>query len=170
MSRLSEAQAFAIGAHEGQLYGEDPYMVHIYAVLGVMVEMFGTDVDEDLLIACILHDTVEDTSVTIELIAHLFGARVAALVDAVTCHPARSRKEKFAEAYPRIRSTEGAVLVKLADRVANVRHGISMRSPLVSMYQKEYSAFRAELRDHSDARAMPRWDELDRLLGWKEPS
>ena len=170
MSRLSEAHDLAVEAHEGLMYGKDPYMFHIYAVLSVLVDRLGYSEEyEDLFIACLLHDTVEDTDVRISDIALLFGERVAALVDAVTCRPARSRKEKFAEAYPRIRATKGAVLVKLADRLANVRAGIATRSPLVLMYLKEYPTFRDELRDPSDALAKPMWDELDRLLGW-EPS
>jgi (p)ppGpp synthase/HD superfamily hydrolase len=71
------ARAFAIAAHGNQRYGEQPYEVHLAAVRQVLFD-FGHG--GELAIAAWLHDTVEDTDVTVEQIELEFGSAVAALV------------------------------------------------------------------------------------------
>ncbi len=127
--RIWRAREFATVAHQTQTrkYNGRPYIEHPLAVAR-MVARF--DHDEDMIIAALLHDTVEDTSVTIGDIECAFGTGVAALVSDLTdvSRPADgnrvTRKQKdllhTAAAQPRAKT------VKLMDLVHNsvsiVRH------------------------------------------------
>lgn len=159
------AREFAFDAHDGQMYGDKPYITHVVAVVAVAREFRIDFLGDEYIPACFLHDVVEDTDFEIDEIAAQFGPRVAALVAAVTCVKGLTRKEKLKEVYPRIRATRGAVLVKLCDRIANVRSSIATGGSLLSMYTKEYIEFRVQLWDPEDTTSQPLWQELDRLLG-----
>lgn len=78
--RLARAYAYSARAHYGQPRKgtKIPYFSHIITTLNYAMEL--TD-DVEILIAAILHDTVEDTPVTLEDIKNEFGARVARLVE-----------------------------------------------------------------------------------------
>ena len=82
-SDLAPALDFATKAHEGQVrkYTGEPYIHHPIAVARLVASV--TD-DRAMIIAAILHDTVEDTDATLDEIEHLFGADVASLVEALT--------------------------------------------------------------------------------------
>lgn len=77
--RLHEAIMFAVNAHKGQTRkGNDiPYIYHPMEVLQILTEM---GCDEDVKIAGVLHDTVEDTDTTIDDIKTSFGESVTSLV------------------------------------------------------------------------------------------
>lgn len=79
LSRIDEAIAFATKAHDGQYRKASgiPYIAHPYSVGMLLLQ---TGCKEDVIIAGLLHDTVEDTKVTIEEIEREFGQRVAQLV------------------------------------------------------------------------------------------
>src|ERR1051326_5241074 len=79
---LRRAFELAQRAHEGQfrLSGE-PYIEHPVAVAGVLAELH---LDADTLAAALLHDTVEDTAVTLDDLGQQFGPTVARLVEGVT--------------------------------------------------------------------------------------
>lgn len=161
------AREFAFDAHEGQMYGDKPYITHVLAVVAVARDFRIDLLGDEYIQACFLHDVVEDTDIGVDEISEKFGPRVAELVAAVSCVKGLTRKEKFKEAYPRIRATKGAVLVKLCDRIANVRSSISKGGSLLSMYTKEYGEFRVQLMDSEDTVARPLWAELDQLLGFE---
>lgn len=158
---LIVARAFARTAHAGQRYGNGaPYFTHLDAVEAVLVR-FGFQDDYALRIGAQLHDTVEDTPVSLVEVSERFGAEVAALVDAVTNRQGRNRAARHAATYPVLRAGgERAVTLKLSDRIANVEAG----GNLVGMYRKEYPGFRREIRRAGECRSM--WDHLDRLLGF----
>src|SRR5690606_17487759 len=79
---LEHAIDFATEAHQGQKRKSgEPYIVHPLSVANVLIE-WGMDIDSVL--AGVLHDTVEDTKVTLDDIENLFGRNVAFLVDGVT--------------------------------------------------------------------------------------
>jgi hypothetical protein len=100
MSKIDEAIAFAAKAHEGQnRKGTDiPYISHPYAVAMLLQQ---ADCNEDVVIAGLLHDTVEDTNVTSEEIAKCFGDRVSKFVTAASesdkSLPWKKRKEHTLE-------------------------------------------------------------------------
>lgn len=158
---LEEARRFAAERHVGQVYDKErrlPYTDHLDAVV-LVLRRFGI-AELALLVAGYLHDAVEDTPTTLEEVAARFGDRVAALVGAVTNEPGRNRAERNRATYPKIRAVPGAVLVKLADRIANVEYG----GRLVKMYADEYPSFRQALFVTGECDGM--WAHLDRLLGW----
>lgn len=80
MTRLNLAIEVAAQAHEGQLRKstKTPYISHPYAV-GLMLAQAGCT--EDMVIAGILHDTVEDTGLTLDYIREHFGEHVALIVE-----------------------------------------------------------------------------------------
>ena len=108
---LLDAVQIAVGAHGDQRYGDRPYIVHPLAVAGQVAARGGTVVQT---VAAVLHDTVEDTDLTVAEINACFGAEVAGLVDALTHHPDVTY-EAYVEALP-----AEAVLVKLCDSICNL--------------------------------------------------
>ncbi len=80
--RIQRACSFARTHHEGQLRKSGiPYIVHPILVAAIVAYFGG---DEEMIIAALLHDTVEDTSCTIEEIETTFGEEVAHLVEGLT--------------------------------------------------------------------------------------
>ena len=80
---VDAAIRFAVDAHAGtERRGKGfPYVLHVLEAAAIVASM---SPDPELLAAAVLHDTVEDTDVTLEQIRAPFGARVAALVEAET--------------------------------------------------------------------------------------
>ena len=79
---VMRAYKFAEEAHKGQKRASgDPYITHSVSVAAILTEM---NVPPAVVAAALLHDTVEDTAVTIENIQNEFGDEVALLVDGVT--------------------------------------------------------------------------------------
>lgn len=157
-----QARAFAVAAHGAQRYGDHPYSHHLDAV-AALVEPYG---DEAGAVAY-LHDTVEDTAATLAEIEQRFGPHVAACVALLTDEPGASRKERKAKTSAKLAtaqaSLELAMLVKVADRLANVRACVADRKlDLLHIYRSEQAAFRtAAYRPHL---CEPLWAELDALL------
>jgi (p)ppGpp synthase/HD superfamily hydrolase len=113
-----------------------------------------------------LHDIVEDTPITLmdlKVEFHCYGADcdlLLKLVDNVTTESGKNRKERNLKTYPKIKSHPKSLVLKLADRLANVRNCIRTGSDLLSMYKKEYPGFREALYSEPH----PMWAELDKLL------
>ena len=83
MNKIEKAILFATKVHAGTFRkGTDrPYILHPLAAMAVVKKY---TFDEDVLAAAVLHDTVEDTPVTVEQLEKEFGPRVAALVASVS--------------------------------------------------------------------------------------
>lgn len=131
-----------------------PYVTH--AVKVAMETLAGCQdapmLDANLALCCaLLHDTVEDTAVTLEEIRAGFGARVAEGVAALTKNPALPRAEQGPDSIKRIRAQPREVwCVKLADRLTN----LEIAPPYWSAerrvaYADEARAIRAVLGDAS---------------------
>lgn len=171
---IGTATLYAIEKHAGQQYGHAPYHVHLFDAVHVLRRFFDWDsLPQEIVDAVWLHDTIEDTSATKEEIEEKFGNRVAELVFAVTNEKGENRKERHAKTYPKIRCTEDAITVKLADRIANIEQSISHdrygRPPqkIFSMYVREWESFKAELRDRCDGEGPVNalmWAYLDELM------
>ncbi len=124
--KLRRAFVFAYKAHTNQRRKTgEPYIIHPIATAEILTEL---EVDTDTLCAALLHDTVEDTSVTLALIQELFGEDVALLVDGVTKLgriPYSSKEEIQAEnmrkMFLAMAKDIRVVLIKLADRLHNMR-------------------------------------------------
>ncbi|HEY6544945.1 MAG TPA: bifunctional (p)ppGpp synthetase/guanosine-3',5'-bis(diphosphate) 3'-pyrophosphohydrolase [Dokdonella sp.] len=125
---LRVRRAYEVGAeaHEGQTRKSgEPYITHPVAVAGILAEL---GLDAETIIAAILHDTLEDTSLTRERITTEFGSTVAELVDGVTkLDKVRfsSRQEAAAESFRKMLLAMArdlrVILIKLADRLHNMR-------------------------------------------------
>ena len=126
LPRIEAAYELAKKAHEGQVRSSgDAYISHPIAVAVILV---GLGMDSDTIIGGLLHDVVEDTSVTLEDIEKQFGADVAELVDGVTKLaniPYSSRAEQQAENVRKMLLAMAkdvrVVIIKLADRLHNMR-------------------------------------------------
>lgn len=115
-----------------------------------------------------LHDVVEDTSVTLELLEDaLHDAKfafddvfyVTQTVRAVTDGSGRSRKERHLKTYWKIRDNAQALLVKLCDRRHNHERSIRHGEIYAAMYAKEYDYFKFALWRPNQYKEL--WAELD---------
>lgn len=156
---LSTARKVALEAHEGQLYGELPYIVHLHAV-EMVLRRFGIT-DERLLVSAYLHDVLEDTNYEPASLKELFGEEVLEIVEAVTEPDTGTRKERHAVTYPRIKHHSEARLLKLADRIANVESGGK-----TDMYRKEHMDFHTALCKNTwiSEKESSMWLHLNSLL------
>lgn len=121
VNRVLKAIDFAVKAHEGQTRKgkEVSYIMHPLSV-GLLLSSSGAE--EDLVVAGVLHDTIEDTTVTYEDIKKIFGKRVADIVNDVTEQdkslPWAQRKQLALEHVKDM--NEDSVLVKTADVLHNM--------------------------------------------------
>ena len=160
MSIIYRAMKFAIRAHGDQKYGPYPYVYHLVMVDEVL-NKFGWYAEEHRA-AAYLHDILEDTKITKEELEKEFGLTISSLVYLVTNEPGKNRKEKHEKTYPKIRTSSLATVLKIADRIANVRFSIETESPLLKMYKEEHEEFKKILQRGNECISM--WDELDNLL------
>lgn len=123
---VRRAYALAYVAHEGQKRRSgEPYIDHPVAVASILLDL---QMDVGSIVAALLHDVVEDTTVTLEQIEHVFGPETAHLVDGVTklsVLEAQSKEEAQAGTYRKMfiamADDPRVVLIKLADRLHNMR-------------------------------------------------
>ncbi|MFZ1301971.1 MAG: RelA/SpoT family protein [Candidatus Microsaccharimonas sp.] len=128
---LEHAIDIASKAHKGQRRKSgEPYIIHPMAVAATLID-WGMDIDTVL--AGILHDTVEDTELSLEELENLFGKDVAFLVDGVTkVSQARSGMQDLAEYLPQTKDNLSklliavgqdvrVIIIKLADRLHNLQ-------------------------------------------------
>src|ERR1700726_4622106 len=129
--RVQDAFVFACEHHAAQRRksGED-FIVHPVGVARICASM---RLDTETLCAALLHDTVEDTSASIEEVRERFGEEIAALVEGVTKLTGltfQSRAEAQAENYRKMMVAMATdvrvILIKLADRLHNMRTSDAM--------------------------------------------
>jgi (p)ppGpp synthase/HD superfamily hydrolase len=161
---IKKARAFALKAHNVQVYGDIyPYYKHCEDVYKVLLRFgFTEDRDLDILTASFLHDTLEDTNNSYNDLKKAFGENIAEIVYCVTDEMGRNRKEKKEKTLPKIRSNPKAVILKVADRIANVEFGKSEGSSQFSMYQNEHAEFVYNLRIYRQID--PMWEHLEKIL------
>jgi len=122
-----KALRFAAEAHNGQNVPgtELPYIMHVVSVtMEVMATICAEGLhDPDLAVQCaLLHDTVEDTDITINDINLLFGSEVAAGVAALTKDKSLPKEDRIKDSLERILKMPVEIAaVKLADRVTNLQ-------------------------------------------------
>ncbi|HEX4045050.1 MAG TPA: RelA/SpoT family protein [Gammaproteobacteria bacterium] len=126
VAEIEKTYLFAKAAHGTQMrYTGDPYITHPIAVAQILAEM---RMDHQTIMAAILHDVVEDTPINQENIVEQFGKEVADLVDGVTKltqihfeNYAQAQAENFRKMVMAMASDIRVILVKLADRLHNMR-------------------------------------------------
>ena len=126
VARLAEAYRFSEAAHAGQTrQSGDPYISHPLAVAEILADWH---LDGQTLIAALLHDVTEDTSVTKDEISDTFGKPVAELVDGVSKldkiefqSAEVAQAENFRKMLLAMARDVRIILIKLADRLHNMR-------------------------------------------------
>ena len=133
---IRRAWAYGEAMHEGQFrHSGEPYFTHPVAVASILTEM---RLDDATIVTALLHDTIEDTRSTYDEVQGLFGHDVAELVDGVTkltnlqlSSEVKSGAAKQAENFRKLLMAMSrdmrVILVKLADRLHNMRTIRSMR-------------------------------------------
>jgi GTP diphosphokinase / guanosine-3',5'-bis(diphosphate) 3'-diphosphatase len=183
---VRNAYAIAHEAHAGQTRSSgEPYIDHPVAVARLLLDL---RLDAASIAAALLHDVVEDTSVTKEQVAQLFGDEIAQLVDGVTkltVLETQTKEDAQAGTYRKMfiamADDPRVVLVKLADRQHNMRtigslsierqqriarETIEIYAPLaerLGIWQ-----IRSELEDYAFAILYPdKYKEIARQIAWR---
>ncbi|NDA41408.1 MAG: bifunctional (p)ppGpp synthetase/guanosine-3',5'-bis(diphosphate) 3'-pyrophosphohydrolase, partial [Actinobacteria bacterium] len=173
--------------HRGQLRKSgDPYITHPVAVAEILLE-FG--LDATTLAAALLHDTVEDTSFTIEKLRTEFGDEVATLVDGVTkldrlTYGPTAEAETVRKMVVAMAKDIRVLVIKLADRLHNARtwqfvepeassrkaeETLEIYAPLA--HRLGMNAVKWELEDLSFKFSQPKkFEEIERLVAERSPS
>jgi len=131
VQKIFKAVAFSADKHRSQTRKDaqqTPYIIHPIGVTHTLLTL-GKVRDADILIAGLLHDTVEDTATSFEEISQAFGPRVAALVREVTDDkslPKHVRKQLQIE--HAAEKSAGAAQIKLADKLYNL-NDLTQSSP-----------------------------------------
>jgi guanosine-3',5'-bis(diphosphate) 3'-pyrophosphohydrolase len=129
---LIEAFSFAARKHRDQRRKDieaSPYINHPIQLARVL-SIEGNIGDEQVLVAAILHDTIEDTETTVDELRQLFGTTITAIVEEVTDDqslPKQQRKRLQIERAPHC--SPQAKLVKIADKICNLRDLVDSPPP-----------------------------------------
>ncbi len=126
VKRIRAAFEYANNHHGPQLRKSgEPYIIHPIAVAEIINEM---DLDQDSIVAALLHDCIEDTDSTHDEIARLFGGQVAELVEGVTKltrmqYTSREdeQMENLRKMFMAMAKDVRVILIKLCDRLHNMR-------------------------------------------------
>lgn len=151
-SLLDEMKACAAGVHAdvNQKYGEHEYSYHILSVADEAMKLisilYPEIQDKDLftviIFGALFHDSIEDArlsyndvhKIALSFMSEPYATAATEIVYALTNEKGRTRAERANDKYYEgIRNTRFAVLVKLADRIANMKYSSTSKS---SMYQK----------------------------------
>lgn len=132
-----------------------PYEFHLRMVSNVAQEFIKyvpnlndgeTSFRDDVILAAWGHDLIEDTRTSYNDVREVLGHTPAEIIYAVSNEKGKTRKERANDKYYQgIRSTPGAVFVKLCDRIANVQYSKMSGSRMFEMYKKENSNFIQQL-------------------------
>ncbi|WP_159965684.1 RelA/SpoT family protein [Profundibacterium mesophilum] len=131
-SLIGDAFTYGREMHEGQFrHSGEPYFTHPVAVAMLLAEQ---QLDDATIVTALLHDTIEDTKSTYGAIAGRFGPEIAELVDGVTkltnlelTSTETKQAENFRKLFMAMSKDLRVILVKLSDRLHNMRTIKSMR-------------------------------------------
>ncbi|WP_375486147.1 RelA/SpoT family protein [uncultured Jatrophihabitans sp.] len=173
--------------HRGQLRKSgDPYITHPLAVATILAEL---GMDSTTIVAALLHDTVEDTGLTLDDVTRDFGEQVAHLVDGVTKldkvkYGAAAETETIRKMIVAMARDPRVLVIKLADRLHNMRtlrflppekqerkarETLEVLAPLA--HRLGMNTVKWELEDLAFATLYPkRYDEIVRLVAERAPS
>src|SRR5690606_22507039 len=126
LERIREAYEFADKAHAGQVRKSgEPYILHPLAVAEILVDI---QMDTTSIIAALLHDVVEDTTVSLDAVRERFGEACARIVDGLTKlekirfkSKEEQQNENYRKMFVAMAQDIRVILIKLADRLHNMR-------------------------------------------------
>ncbi|MDT7742647.1 MAG: diphosphokinase / guanosine-3,5-bis(diphosphate) 3-diphosphatase, partial [Actinomycetota bacterium] len=187
LAALQRAYDTAEAFHEGQMRKSgDPYITHPLAVATILAEL---GMDTTTLVAALLHDTVEDTTYSLDTLSADYGAEVAHLVDGVTKLDkvqlgAAAEAETIRKMVVAMARDPRVLVIKLSDRLHNMRtmrflkpekqakkarETLEVLAPLA--HRLGMSTVKWELEDLAFAILHPkRYDEIVRLVADRAPS
>ena len=185
--KLQRGYDVAEECHRGQLRKSgDPYITHPLAVATILAEL---GMDSTTIVAALLHDTVEDTGLTLDDVTKEFGEQVAHLVDGVTKldkvnYGAAAEAETIRKMIVAMARDPRVLVIKLADRLHNMRtlrflppekqerkarETLEVLAPLA--HRLGMNTIKWELEDLAFATLYPkRYDEIVRLVAERAPS
>lgn len=185
--QLAHAFELAKKAHDGQFRKSgDPYITHPVAVAEILAEI---GLDANALSAALLHDTVEDTSYTLDFLRKEFGEEVSLLVDGVTkldklIYGPNAQAETLRKMVIAMSRDIRVLVIKLADRLHNARtwqfvspesaatkarETLDIYAPLAN--RLGMSAIKWELEDISfKTLELKKYEEIDRLVLDRSPA
>lgn len=160
-----QARRYATQAHadagQRRKYTDEPYIVHPAAVAELVRSVSD---DEAMIAAAWLHDTVEDTSSTLQDIEEHFGARVAHLVDMLTDSAQPQAKNRTARKLAHFRHTAEASpeaqTIKLADIIDNTRAIVQFDPNFARVYLVE-KQIQIQLLQQGDRRL---WQQANHII------
>jgi guanosine-3',5'-bis(diphosphate) 3'-pyrophosphohydrolase len=171
---LNRAYVYAMKAHGQQKRASgDPYFSHPLEVASILT---GLKLDDDTIATALLHDTIEDTQTTKDEIERLFGPNIASLVDGLTkieklnlVSKKTQQAENFRKLLIAISSDVRVLLVKLADRLHNMRTLEHMRPEKRRLIAQETMDIYAPLAGRMGIQEIR--DELEELsFRWLHPA
>jgi len=129
---IRAAYDYGRAMHEGQFrHSGEPYFTHPVAVAAILAEQ---RLDDATIITALLHDTIEDTRASFDEVSERFGGEIAILVDGVTkltnlqlSNSETKQAENFRKLFMAMSKDLRVILVKLADRLHNMRTIKAMR-------------------------------------------
>lgn len=163
---LKQLRVMVADAHAGQKYGDGPYTDHLDEGIAILNEFgFTEQTHKHLHGAFLQHDVFEDCKHTKYSPAYMISVGVPVrwvkLAEFVTDEPGKNRKERKTATYNKLKGHTQGTIIKLVDRLANVRRGSKN-----DMYLKEHAGFREALFDPKDQEALPLWQAIDKALGF----
>ncbi|MGQ0764102.1 MAG: RelA/SpoT family protein [Gemmatimonadota bacterium] len=170
---LQRAYEFSARAHGGQVRKNgDPFVTHCVQVAGILADL---QLDSATVASGLIHDVIEDTSVTVEQIESEFGREVAQIVDGLTKigHlPLNSTENRQVENYRKllvsIAKDARVIIIKLADRLHNMRTLDWLPEEKRSRIAQETMDLYAPLA-HRFGMARMRWELEDLSFKYLEP-
>lgn len=163
---VRHAEIFAVAAHGNQQYGFHPYYKHLKDVVDI-VKPYGNSA----VVLAWLHDVLEDTNCKAEQLIQIFDMEIARNVALLSDPPGLTRSDRKLALNIVLADPETprqVLIVKAADRLANVRHSCLGNEKMITKYRFEHESFRNacyrdRLCDHI-------WNELDARIArvWKE--
>ena len=146
-------------------YHGQPYRVHLEAVYDILLPQFGRN--QVIMLAALCHDLLEDTAISYNDLVDRVGIEVADVVYDVTNELGRNRQERAARTYPKTAANPLAVIVKVADRIANTQYSAGTGSGMHAKYRAEYPGFREALYNPAHVEQYPAladlWQQLDQV-------
>jgi GTP diphosphokinase / guanosine-3',5'-bis(diphosphate) 3'-diphosphatase len=139
---IRKAYDYGMRMHDGQMRRSgEPYFTHPVAVAAILTEQ---KLDDATIVTALLHDTIEDTKSTYAEIERAFGHEIAELVDGVTkltnlqlSSSETKQAENFRKLFMAMSKDLRVILVKLADRLHNMRTIRSLPGPKQAQKARE---------------------------------
>lgn len=171
--KIRKAYYFTKECHEGQFRNSgEPYFNHPVAVAEILAELY---MDDDTIIAGLMHDILEDTEITFDEMSEMFGEEVAKLVDGVTKlkkikyqTKQESQADNLRKMVLAMNSDIRVIIIKIADRLHNMRTLEYMRKDKQMEKAKETLEIYAPLAYRLGMSSI-KWELEDLSLRYLEP-